>query len=46
MTATNICYNFVGFRCSPPLMSNAESAGPHRYISYHATTYLIFILVH
>ena len=18
MTATNICYNFVGFRCSPP----------------------------
>ena len=19
MTATNICYNFVGFRCSPPL---------------------------
>ena len=20
MTATNICYNFVGFRCSPPLI--------------------------
>ena len=20
MTATNICYNFVGFRCSPPLL--------------------------
>ena len=19
MTATNICYNFVGFRCSPPI---------------------------
>ena len=21
MTATNICYNFVGFRCSPPIPS-------------------------
>ena len=24
MTATNICYNFVGFRCSPPLKKNGN----------------------
>ena len=24
MTATNICYNFVGFRYSPPLNSVAD----------------------
>ena len=28
MTATNICYNFVGFRCSPPISRNSSrSAG-------------------
>ena len=27
MTATNICYNFVGFRCSPPLTK--DCTGEH-----------------
>ena len=25
MTATNMCYNFVGFRCSPPLSNEDQS---------------------
>ena len=25
MTATNKCYNFVGFRCSPPLKMDKDS---------------------
>ena len=44
MTATNICYNFIGFRCIPPINSSKQfskvtyicilSVNPLRYIIY------------
>ncbi len=44
MTATNICYNFVGFRCSPPVSARLATPtnGKKKLKKEGAVVYITF----